>query len=96
MALQLYNHLTRVKETFVPIREGFVGMYVCGPTVYGDSHIGHGKSYISFDVIVRYLRYLGYQVRYVQNITDVGHLTVDTEEDKVFQHSLLNPVKKSA
>jgi cysteinyl-tRNA synthetase len=89
MTLRVYNTLHRKKEEFKPIHEGYVGIYVCGPTVYSHSHIGHAKSYISFDVIVRYLRYLGYRVRYVQNITDVGHLTVDTEEDKVIKQSRL-------
>ena len=78
MALSIYNTLTRRKEEFVPLVEGRVGMYVCGPTVYGHSHIGHAKSYVSFDVIVRYLRYRGYVVTYVQNITDVGHMADDT------------------
>ena len=80
MALQLYNTLTRKKEEFAPIEEGRVGMYVCGPTVYGHAHLGHAKSYVSFDIVVRYLRYLGYNVTYVQNITDVGHLTDDADE----------------
>ncbi|HUI63761.1 MAG TPA: class I tRNA ligase family protein, partial [Bacteroidota bacterium] len=80
MALQLYNTLSRQKELFQPIREGTVGVYVCGPTVYGHSHLGHAKSYVSFDVIIRYLRHLGYKVLYVQNITDVGHLTDDADE----------------
>ncbi len=87
--LQLFNTLSRKKETFVPLKEGFVGIYVCGPTVYGDPHLGHAKSYISFDVVVRYFRYLGYRVRYVQNITDVGHLTDDADdgEDKMARQS---------
>jgi cysteinyl-tRNA synthetase len=80
MALQLYNSLTRRLEEFKPVKEGRVGIYVCGPTVYGHSHLGHGKSYVSFDILVRYLRYLGYDVTYVQNITDVGHLLGDTNE----------------
>jgi len=80
MKLSLYNSLTRRKEEFKPLREGKVGIYVCGPTVYGHAHLGHAKSYISFDVLVRYLRYLGYSVVYVQNITDVGHLTDDADE----------------
>jgi cysteinyl-tRNA synthetase len=80
MALKLYNTLTRQKEEFKPLRQGHVGMYVCGPTVYGHSHLGHAKSYISFDVILRYLRYIGYNVTYIQNITDVGHLLGDTNE----------------
>ena len=84
MALKLYNSLTRRKEDFVPIREGKVHIYVCGPTVYDYPHIGHAKSYISFDVVVRYLRYRGYQVRYVQNITDVGHL-LDSGEDRILR-----------
>jgi cysteinyl-tRNA synthetase len=85
MALQVYNYLTRRKETFEPLDAGFVGMYVCGPTVYGHAHIGHAKVYITFDVVHRYLEHLGYRVRYVQNITDVGHLTDDADagEDKI-------------
>ncbi len=83
--LKVYNSLGRKLQEFEPLHENSVGVYVCGPTVYGHSHIGHAKSYVSFDVIVRYLRYLGYNVRYVQNITDVGHLTDDADEgeDKV-------------
>jgi cysteinyl-tRNA synthetase len=85
MGLELYNSLTRRKEEFKPLKKGRVGMYVCGPTVYGHAHLGHAKSYVSFDVLVRYLRYLGYSVTYVQNITDVGHLTDDADEgeDKI-------------
>lgn len=85
MALKLYNTLTRKLEDFKPLVEGKVGMYVCGPTVYGHAHLGHAKSYISFDILCRYLRYLGYSVTYVQNITDVGHLTDDADagEDKL-------------
>lgn len=90
-ALTIYNSLTRRKEPFRPFREGFVGMYVCGPTVYSHSHIGHGKSYVSFDIIVRYLRYLGYHVLYVQNITDVGHL-LDSGEDRMEKQSRLEKV----
>jgi cysteinyl-tRNA synthetase len=80
MTLRIYNTLTRQKEEFKPLHEGHVGMYVCGPTVYGHSHVGHAKSYVSFDIVVRYLRYLGYRVTYVQNITDVGHLLGETNE----------------
>lgn len=85
MSLFLTNSLTRTKEEFKPIHDGIVRMYVCGPTVYGLSHLGHAKSYVSFDVVIRYLRYLGYAVTYVQNITDVGHLTDDADagEDKI-------------
>jgi cysteinyl-tRNA synthetase len=87
MTVQVYNFMTRRKEELRPVHEGFVGIYVCGPTVYGHSHIGHAKVYVSFDVIVRYFRYLGYEVRYVQNITDVGHLTDDADEgeDKILR-----------
>jgi len=83
--LHVTNTLTRRRERFEPLSPPHVGIYVCGPTVYGDAHIGHAKSYVAFDVIVRYLRYLGYEVTYVQNITDVGHLTDDADsgEDKV-------------
>ena len=80
MGLVFYNSLTRKKEEFKPLKKDAVGMYVCGPTVYGHSHLGHAKSYVSFDIVVRYLRYLGYGVTYVQNITDVGHLTDDADE----------------
>ncbi|MBN1465331.1 cysteine--tRNA ligase [candidate division KSB1 bacterium] len=84
MPLQIYNSLTRQKEEFVPLTDGLVRMYVCGPTVYDYPHIGHAKSYISFDIVVRYLRYLGYRVKYVQNITDVGHL-LDDGEDRILK-----------
>ncbi|KAB2922446.1 MAG: cysteine--tRNA ligase [Bacteroidetes bacterium] len=85
MALHIYNSLSRTKEPFVPLHDRSVAMYVCGPTVYGLSHLGHAKSYVSFDVVLRYLRHLGYRVTYVQNITDVGHLTDDADmgEDKI-------------
>src|SRR5512146_1913855 len=84
MALRVYNVLNRRKEEFVPLVPGRVNMYVCGPTVYDFPHIGHGKLYISMDVVVRYLRFSGYNVRYVQNITDVGHL-LDTGEDRILR-----------
>lgn len=85
MSLVVYNTITRRKEEFKSIHEGLVGMYVCGPTVYGYPHLGHAKSYVSFDIIYRYLMHLGYKVKYVQNITDVGHLVGDAEsgEDKI-------------
>jgi cysteinyl-tRNA synthetase len=82
MSIQVYNVLSRQKEEFKPLNPDLVTMYVCGPTVYDYSHIGHAKTYVSFDVIVRYLRFSGYRVRYVQNITDVGHL-LDTGEDRI-------------
>lgn len=89
MAIVVYNYLTRRKEEFKPIHEGYVGIYVCGPTIYDHAHIGHAKAYVSFDTIVRYLRFRGYQVRYVQNITDVGHLTDDADEgeDKIVKRA---------
>lgn len=93
--LRIYNTLSREKEEFKPIKEGFVGIYVCGPTVYGDPHLGHAKSYVSFDVVIRYLRYLGYKVRYVQNITDVGHLTDDADqgEDKLEKQAAIEKLE---
>src|SRR5258705_9953227 len=83
--LHVYNSLSRKKEKFEPLTAGFAGMYVCGPTVYGPTHLGHARPYITFDVVYRYLRYLGYKVRYVRNITDVGHLEDDADqgEDKI-------------
>src|SRR5437764_14416044 len=80
MPLRIYNTLTREKELFEPLHPGRVNMYVCGPTVYDYPHIGHAKTYVSFDVAVRYLRHVGYDVLYVQNITDVGHLVGDADE----------------
>ncbi len=79
-SLSLYNTLTRTKQPFHPLQEGHVGMYVCGPTVYGDAHLGHARPAITFDVLFRYLQWLGYKVRYVRNITDVGHLEHDADE----------------
>jgi cysteinyl-tRNA synthetase len=89
MTLFVYNDLTRRKEEFKPIHKDFVGIYVCGPTIYDHAHIGHAKAYISFDTVVRYLRYKGYRVRYVQNITDVGHLSDDADEgeDKILRRA---------
>ena len=83
--LNIYNTLSRKKETFKPINPGKVGMYVCGPTVYDHCHLGHGRGYVSMDVIRKYLEYSGYEVRYIMNYTDVGHLVNDAEvgEDKI-------------
>lgn len=83
--LQVFNTLTKKKELFKPIRPPFVGMYVCGPTVYSDVHLGNVRTFLSFDIIYRYLIHLGYKVRYVRNITDVGHLESDADEgeDKI-------------
>jgi cysteinyl-tRNA synthetase len=95
MTLKIYNTLTRQKDEFVPLHNNNVGIYVCGPTVYDHAHLGHAKSYVSFDVVVRYLRYSGYRVRYVQNITDVGHLTDDADqgEDKILKRAKMERVE---
>lgn len=87
MSLFIYNTLTRKKEEFQSIHPNFVGMYLCGPTVYGDAHLGHARPAIAFDIVFRYLKHLGYKVRYVRNITDVGHLTGDSDdgEDKMLK-----------
>ncbi len=94
MKLVVYNTLTRQKEEFKSINGNHVGMYVCGPTVYGYPHLGHAKSYVCFDVIYRYLSYLGYKVKYVQNITDVGHLVgdIDEGEDKIERQAKLEQI----
>ncbi|HQW96290.1 MAG TPA: cysteine--tRNA ligase, partial [Saprospiraceae bacterium] len=84
--LNIFNTLSGEKELFQPLLEGRVGMYVCGPTVYNDVHLGNCRTFISFDVVYRYLLHLGYKVRYVRNITDVGHLIGDVDtgaEDKI-------------
>ena len=93
--LCLYNTLSRTKERFVPIHEGHVGMYVCGPTVYGDAHLGHARPAITFDLVFRYLKHLGYKVRYVRNITDVGHLEHDADEgeDKIAKKARLEQLE---
>ena len=93
--LFIYNTLTRRKEHFVPINEQSVGMYVCGPTVYGDPHLGHTRPAITFDVLFRYLKALGYKVRYVRNITDVGHLEHDADEgdDKIEKKARLEQLE---
>ena len=93
--LKLYNTLTRQKEDFAPINPPFVGMYVCGPTVYGDAHLGHGRPAITFYTVNRYLTHLGYRVRYVRNITDVGHLTGDADEgeDKIAKRAKLEKLE---
>ena len=85
MSLHIYNSFTRKKDLFVPIDKNQVKMYVCGPTVYGPPHVGHARSYVCFDVVRRYLDYLGYNVKYVQNITDVGHMVGDLDDgqDKI-------------
>jgi len=93
--LKIYNSLTGQKELFTPINEGHVGMYVCGPTVYSNVHLGNVRTFMSFDVIFRYLRYLGYKVRYVRNITDAGHLENDADEgeDRIAKKARLEQIE---
>lgn len=93
--LFVYNSLSRKKEKFKPVHPESVGMYVCGPTVYGDGHLGHARPAITFDVLARYLRHLGYKVRYVRNITDVGHLEHDADEgeDKIAKKARLEQLE---
>lgn len=93
--LKLYNSLNRKKELFKPVIEGRVGMYVCGPTVYGDAHLGHARPGITFDIVFRYLQHLGYKTRYVRNITDVGHLVNDADagEDKIAKKARLEELE---
>jgi cysteinyl-tRNA synthetase len=95
MKLSIYNTLSRKKEEFVPLHPPHVGMYVCGPTVYGDGHLGHARPAITFDILFRYLRHLGYKVRYVRNITDVGHLENDADsgEDKIAKKARLDQLE---
>ena len=93
--LFIYNTLTRTKELFTPLHAPHVGMYVCGPTVYGDPHLGHARPAITFDLLFRYLKHLGYKVRYVRNITDVGHLEHDADEgeDKIAKKARLEQIE---
>lgn len=93
--LSIYNTLSRKKEVFKPITAGFAGMYVCGPTVYGHAHLGHSRPAITFDLVYRYLMHIGYKVRYVRNITDVGHLVADADqgEDKIAQRAKIEQVE---
>ena len=93
--LYIYNSLTRKKEKFEPLVKGHVGMYVCGPTVYGDAHLGHARPAITFDLLFRYLQHIGYKVRYVRNITDVGHLVNDADdgEDKIAKKAKLEELE---
>ncbi|MBQ6287216.1 MAG: cysteine--tRNA ligase [Bacteroidales bacterium] len=93
--LYLTNTLSKTKELFVPVHEGHVGMYVCGPTVYGDAHLGHARPGVTYDVLFKLLRHLGYKVRYVRNITDVGHLEHDADEgeDKISKKARLEQLE---
>ena len=94
-SVTLYNSLSGEKELFKPILEGNVGMYVCGPTVYSNVHLGNVRTFMSFDMIFRYLKHLGYKVRYVRNITDAGHLTDDADEgeDKISKKARLEKIE---
>ena len=93
--LKVYNSLTRQKEVFEPVTPGYVGMYVCGPTVSGESHLGHARPYVTFDVLYRYLVHLGYKVRYVRNITDAGHFEEEGREaeDKISSKAVLEKLE---
>lgn len=95
MSLKVYNSLTRQKEEFQPINPPYVGMYVCGPTVSGESHLGHARPFITFDVVYRYLMHLGYKVRYVRNITDAGHFEEEGREaeDKISKKAVLEKLE---
>ena len=94
-SIKIYNSLSGEKELFTPIHEGYVGMYVCGPTVYSNVHLGNVRTFMSFDMIFRYLKHLGYKVRYVRNITDAGHLTDDADEgeDKIAKKARLEQIE---
>lgn len=95
MALKIYNSLTKTKEEFVPVNPPYVGMYVCGPTVSGESHLGHARPYITFDVVFRYLMHLKYKVRYVRNITDAGHFEEEGRAavDKITNKAILEKLE---
>lgn len=92
MNISVYNSLRGEKEVFKPILDGMIGMYVCGPTVYYEAHLGNCRTFISFDVIYRYLMYLGFKVRYIRNITDVGHL-LDDGEDRMMKGARLEKLQ---
>lgn len=95
-SLSIYNSLSRKKEVFESLVPGKAGLYVCGPTVYSNAHLGHARPAITFDLLYRYLRFLGYKVRYVRNITDVGHLEDETEEtgeDKIAKKARLEQLE---
>ena len=93
--LKIYNSLSKTKEIFKPVVEGKVGMYVCGPTVYSNVHLGNVRTFMSFDMIFRYLNHLGYKVRYVRNITDAGHLENDADagEDRIAKKARLEQIE---
>ena len=92
--LKIYNSLTKSKELFKPVHEGHIGMYVCGPTVYSNAHLGNLRTFMFFDVAFRYFTHLGYKVRYVRNITDAGHLENDADEgeDRISKKARLEQI----
>ena len=94
-SLKIYNSLSGEKEVFKPLTPGYVGMYVCGPTVYSNVHLGNVRTFMSFDVIFRYLKHLDYKVRYVRNITDAGHLENDADEgeDRIAKKARLEAIE---
>ena len=93
--IKIYNSFTGKKEIFEPINNGYVVMYVCGPTVYSNVHLGNVRTFMSFDMVFRYLKHLGYKVRYVRNITDAGHLENDADvgEDKITKKARLEEIE---
>ncbi|MEP3384712.1 MAG: cysteine--tRNA ligase, partial [Flavobacteriaceae bacterium] len=93
--LKIHNSLSGKKEVFQPINEGHIGMYVCGPTVYSNVHLGNCRTFMSFDMIFRYFKHLGFKVRYVRNITDAGHLENDSDdgEDKITKKAKLEQIE---
>jgi len=94
--IYIYNTLTRKKEEFIPVNPNHLGLYVCGPTVYGEAHLGHARPYLTFDLVIRYFQHLGYKVRYVRNITDVGHLSDELAgegEDKIAKKARLEQLE---
>src|SRR6186713_706422 len=95
MPLKIYNSLSKQKEIFTPLNPPHVGMYVCAPTVSGESHLGHARGFIIFDVVYRYFQYLGYKVRYVRNITDAGHFEEEgrAAEDKIAKKAVLEQLE---
>jgi len=93
--IKIYNSLSKSKELFKTVNEGYVGMYVCGPTVYSNVHLGNVRTFMSFDMVFRYLKHLGYKVRYVRNITDAGHLENDADEgeDRIAKKARLEEIE---
>ena len=91
-SIKIYNSLTGKKELFKTITKGYVGMYVCGPTVYSNVHLGNLRTFISFDTIYRYLNHIGKKIRYIRNITDVGHMVDDNTEDRISEEARIEKI----